>query len=63
MLQAIEHSEEQDATLYDHLGDIYTSLKQIQQAREAWTKSLAIEANPQVEQKLKSAASPPATGP
>lgn len=53
LLKAIQHSQEPDAVLYDHLGDIYANLKQYDQAREAWRKSLALEANAQVEQKLK----------
>lgn len=53
MLKAIEHSEEPDATVYDHLGDIYAALKQTDKAQEAWRKSLSIEANEQVQKKLK----------
>jgi tetratricopeptide (TPR) repeat protein len=55
MLKAIEHSEESDPTLYDHLGDIYSSLKQFDRAREAWAKSLSVESNDQIKQKLESA--------
>jgi tetratricopeptide (TPR) repeat protein len=43
--QSIENSKEPDSTLYDHLGDIYHTLQQPDQAREAWRKSLAIEPN------------------
>ncbi len=50
--EAIRLSPEPDATLYDHLGDIYAALGQIQAAREAWTRSLSIEQNPAVQQKL-----------
>ncbi|MEW6160814.1 MAG: tetratricopeptide repeat protein [Verrucomicrobiota bacterium] len=49
MLKAIEHSEEPDPTLYDHLGDIYAALRQFEPARDAWKKSLAIEGNEQVD--------------
>jgi Tfp pilus assembly protein PilF len=55
LLQAVEQSQEPDPTLWDHLGDIYASLKQTDKARQAWQKSLALEPNPQIEQKLKSA--------
>jgi tetratricopeptide (TPR) repeat protein len=56
MLQAIENSEEPDATLLDHLGDIYASLKKFDQAREAWQKSLGVEPNDKIKQKLDAAA-------
>ena len=51
-LKAVELSEEPDATLYDHLGDIYAALKQPEKAREAWRKSLAVEPNEEVRKKL-----------
>ncbi|MDB6125616.1 MAG: Tetratricopeptide 2 repeat protein [Pedosphaera sp.] len=50
--KAIELSEEVDATLYDHLGDIYVALKLNDKAREAWSKSLKVEPNEQVRKKL-----------
>ena len=53
ILKSIELNDEPDATLYDHLGDIYAALKKSEKAREAWQKSLSIEPNPKVEQKLK----------
>jgi tetratricopeptide (TPR) repeat protein len=52
MLKAIEKSEAPDATLYDHLGDVYAALKQMDQAREAWEKSVVIEPNEAVQKKL-----------
>jgi tetratricopeptide (TPR) repeat protein len=58
ILKAIELNEEPDATLYDHLGDIRAALKQPEQARDAWRKSLSIEANEKVEKKLKAADAP-----
>lgn len=51
-LKATELIEEPDATLYDHLGDIYMALKQPDKARDAWRKSLSVEPNDQVRQKL-----------
>lgn len=57
MLKAIEHAEEPDATLFDHLGDIYSALQQFEQAREAWKKALQVEPNDQIQKKL-DAASP-----
>jgi tetratricopeptide (TPR) repeat protein len=55
-LQAAELSETPDATVYDHVGDIYAALKQLDKAREAWRKSLSIEPNEEVRKKLDSSA-------
>ncbi len=55
LLKAIELNEEPDATLYDHLGDVYAALNQPAKAREAWEKSVSIEASPAVAAKLKDA--------
>ncbi|HWX19991.1 MAG TPA: tetratricopeptide repeat protein [Candidatus Binatia bacterium] len=54
ILKAIELSkkEEEDATLYEHLGDVYAALKEPGKAREAWTKSLSLEPNEAVRKKL-----------
>lgn len=57
--KAVELNDEPDATLYDHLGDIYSALKQPDKAREAWRKSLEIEPNKDVESKLKNPDPPP----
>jgi tetratricopeptide (TPR) repeat protein len=57
--KAVELNEEPDATLYDHLGDVYSALKQPDQARDAWRKSLEIEPNKEVEKKLKNPDPPP----
>ena len=40
--------------MYDHVGDIYAALKQLDHAREAWRKSLALEPNDEVRKKLES---------
>jgi tetratricopeptide (TPR) repeat protein len=58
MEDAIKNSEEEDPTIYDHLGDIYAALKQTDKAREAWQKSLSLEPNDTVRRKLE----PPADG-
>lgn len=50
--QSAAKLKEPDATVYDHLGDVYAALKQMDQAREAWAKSLAVEASDAVRQKL-----------
>ena len=57
LLKAVEHSEEADATLYDHLGDIYAALNQVDRAREAWRKSLSVEPNDKIKEKIESASS------
>jgi len=52
LLKAVAKSEEPDATIYDHLGDVYAALNQPEQARDAWRKSVAVEANDLVLKKL-----------
>jgi tetratricopeptide (TPR) repeat protein len=55
VLQAVDLSkDEPDATLYDHLGDIYQTLNQPEKAREAWTRSLALEPSDPIRKKLES---------
>jgi tetratricopeptide (TPR) repeat protein len=51
-LKSVELCETPDATVYDHLGDIYAALKQIEKAREAWRKALELEPNPAIQKKL-----------
>lgn len=58
MLKAMKLNEEEDATLYDHLGDIYASMKDFPKAREAWEKSLKIEVSDEVKKKLDSTPKP-----
>lgn len=53
-LKAIQFSEEEDATVYDHLGDIYGALGQKDKARQAWNKSLSLEASDTVRKKIDS---------
>jgi tetratricopeptide (TPR) repeat protein len=53
-LKALQNSEEEDATLYDHIGDIYNALGQKDKARQAWNKSVSLEANDTVRKKLES---------
>jgi tetratricopeptide (TPR) repeat protein len=52
ILKAVELSKEPDATLYDHLGDTYAALNQTEKARDAWRKSLEVEASDQIRKKL-----------
>ena len=59
-LKALKLQKEPDATLHDHLGDIYATLKQPDKAREQWEKALVIEPSDAIQKKLKAA--PPAPG-
>ncbi len=52
ILKAVKLSEAPDATLYDHLGDIYAAMNDLEKARDAWQKSLAVEKNEVVQKKL-----------
>lgn len=52
MQKSIANVTEPDATLYDHLGDIYQSLNEPAKAREAWIKSLSIEENEAIRKKV-----------
>jgi tetratricopeptide (TPR) repeat protein len=53
-LKSIQLEDEEDATVYDHLGDIYAALGEKDKAREAWTKSLKLEKSDAVQKKLQS---------
>ena len=57
-LKALKLQEEADATLHDHLGDIYAALKQMDKAREQWEKAIAIEPSDAIQKKLKGVAAP-----
>jgi tetratricopeptide (TPR) repeat protein len=52
LLKAMEFSPEPDATVLDHLGEVYLALHQPAKAVEAWKKSLSIDSNPIVKKKL-----------
>jgi tetratricopeptide (TPR) repeat protein len=52
-LKALRHQKEPDATLHDHLGDIYAALKQHDKARDQWQHALTIEPSEAIQQKLK----------
>jgi tetratricopeptide (TPR) repeat protein len=54
ILKAIEYTTEPDATLLDHLGDIYAALQDKPKAREAWLKSLSVEENEVIRKKMDS---------
>ena len=51
-LKAVTYSRQPDPALYDHLGDIYATLPQRDQAAKAWHKSITLEASRQVQRKI-----------
>lgn len=63
MLKAIEHAEEPDPTLFDHLGDIYSALKRPQDAREAWKKALDLKPDELIRKKLDAISGLPSSAP
>lgn len=52
--KAIGLSVEPDPTLYDHLGDVQAALQHLDQAKEAWRKSVALEPSERISRKLES---------
>ncbi|MEI7730775.1 MAG: tetratricopeptide repeat protein [Verrucomicrobiota bacterium] len=50
--RAVALSEEADATLFEHLGDIQVALKKPAKARAAYQRSLEVEANEAIKKKL-----------
>jgi tetratricopeptide (TPR) repeat protein len=55
LLKAVATSDEPDATIHDHLGDVRAALRQWNKAVGAWQKSLEIEASETIRKKLESA--------
>jgi tetratricopeptide (TPR) repeat protein len=53
--KAAEYLKEEDAVVYDHLADIYLKLSKPAEALSYWHKSLALEDNPKVREKLDAA--------
>ena len=56
MNRAIAHSKKPDPTLLEHLGDIQVALKKIDQARESYSRSLALKPDDKIKAKLDSLA-------
>ncbi len=52
LLKAVQYTPEPDATVLDHLGEVYLALRQTDKALAAWRKSLSIEANDEVKRKV-----------
>jgi cytochrome c-type biogenesis protein CcmH/NrfG len=52
MLKAVQYTSPPDATVLDHLGEVYLALHQFDKAVEAWKKSNAIEPNDDVKHKI-----------
>jgi tetratricopeptide (TPR) repeat protein len=53
--KAVELSEEPDAVLFDHLGDILATMGRMEKAVEAWEKSLKVETKDEVKRKIEKA--------
>jgi tetratricopeptide (TPR) repeat protein len=51
-LKALHNSDQDDATLFDHIGDIYNALGQKEKALQAWNKSVSLEANDTIRKKI-----------
>ncbi|MBN8247773.1 MAG: tetratricopeptide repeat protein [Verrucomicrobia bacterium] len=52
MEKAARFLPEPDATVLDHLGDVLNALGRTQEARDAWQKSLKVEASAEIRKKL-----------
>jgi tetratricopeptide (TPR) repeat protein len=52
LLKAKQLSPEPDATVLDHLGEVYMALHQSAKAIEAWKQSISIESNPEIKKKI-----------
>lgn len=50
--QAITLSEKPDPSLFEHLGDIQLEMKQVDKAREAYSRALALKPDEKIKQKL-----------
>jgi tetratricopeptide (TPR) repeat protein len=52
ILKAVQLLDEPDAEVYGHLGDVYFALKEPAKARAAWLKSLSLQPNKELRNKL-----------
>lgn len=52
LLHALEAMKEDDAVVFEHIGDTYSKLGKTAEAASFWEKSLAMEDNPKVREKL-----------
>jgi len=64
ILKAIDHLDEPDPVVYEHLGDIHAQLGDTRQAAEAWRKAYELEPTEKLREKIESAgqAVPPGSG-
>jgi len=53
VLKAMQYSPEPDATVLDHLGEVYMALHQADKAVEAWKKSISIDSDPDERARVK----------
>jgi Tfp pilus assembly protein PilF len=52
MQKAVQYTAPPDATVMDHLGEVYLALHQIDKAVESWKKALSIEPSDDIKHKL-----------
>jgi len=55
LLRAIENMKKEDPVVLDHLGDTYYKLGKVSEAINHWQRSLALEENPKVKDKIDAA--------
>jgi len=55
LLKAEKLSDQPDATLYDHLGDILMAVGEREKAHEAWRRALSVGPNEDIRKKLDTA--------
>jgi len=53
--RALENLKEEDAVIFEHIADTYLKLGKTADALNYWQKSMAIEANPKVQEKIDAA--------
>jgi Tfp pilus assembly protein PilF len=52
LLKAVQYTSPPDATVLDHLGDVYLALHQAGKALEYWKKSFSVETSDDVKHKI-----------
>lgn len=52
LLRALEHMKREDAVVFEHIGDTYDKLGKTSEAVSYWQRSLSLEDNPKVKEKI-----------
>lgn len=52
LLRALEHMKKEDAVVFEHIGDTYDKLGKTSEAVNYWQRSLSLEDNPKVKEKI-----------